>query len=171
MTLQRIISPIGKCGFVVGQLSNSWPNFLRRCLQDPKKSDTIMKKSTKHHLPRASDVPRLYDTIFFQFHILPKYSKQLIDLAVTLEERLLRCHFGEYTSDAPDIDCARVTARSEKNLWRSIPQGNNLVCVNSHGDTEGSAQTKIGNFDSAAFVDQQILRFQIAMQHSPHVTE
>lgn len=42
---------------------------------------------------------------------------------------------------------------------------------NSYRHTESSAETEVGHFDESLVVDQQILRFQVSVQHPPHVTE
>lgn len=43
--------------------------------------------------------------------------------------------------------------------------------VDPDGNTKGSSQTKVCQFDNALVVDQQILWFQVTMEHSATVTE
>lgn len=45
-------------------------------------------------------------------------------------------------------------------------QWSHLVCVGSQGDTECSCQTKVGQFQIAITVDEQILRLEITMQNT-----
>ncbi len=43
--------------------------------------------------------------------------------------------------------------------------------VNSDRNSEGTSQAEVGDLDCAAFVDQQVLRLQIAMENATLVTE
>jgi hypothetical protein len=46
------------------------------------------------------------------------------------------------------------------------------VSVRSQRHSEGSSQTKISNFDyPTVLADQQVLRFQVSVQHSSFVAE
>jgi len=46
-----------------------------------------------------------------------------------------------------------------------------LVSVNSNRDAESSGKTEVSQLDDAVSVDQQVLRFHIAMQHTSRVTK
>lgn len=46
-----------------------------------------------------------------------------------------------------------------------------LVRVDADGDADGTSETEIGQFDRAVIVDQQVLRLQVAVEHSSLVTE
>jgi hypothetical protein len=88
-----------------------------------------------------------------------------------MEERTLLGHFSEYASDGPDVDGGRVTLTAEENLWRSVPQRDNLMRVHTDGDSERSGESEICQFDDTIGVNEQILRFQISMQDSCLVTK
>ena len=45
------------------------------------------------------------------------------------------------------------------------------MCVNSDRNTDRSRKTEIGQLDSTLLVDEQILGFQISVQHTTLVTE
>ena len=57
----------------------------------------------------------------------PEYSEQLVDLRVSVEERLLQNHLCKDARDAPDVDGAGVARRAEQNLGSSIPQSHHLT--------------------------------------------
>lgn len=54
---------------------------------------------------------------------------------------------------------------------RSCDKDPYLVGVDPDRNTKGSSQAKVCQFDNALVVDQQILWFQVTMEHSATVTE
>lgn len=40
------------------------------------------------------------------------------------------------------------------------------MCVRPHWDTEGSGKTKVSEFEIVVFIDQQVLRFEIAVENT-----
>jgi hypothetical protein len=59
----------------------------------------------------------------------PEDFKDLINLRIAREERLACAHLREDGSNGPHIDAGSVLATTEKNLWRAIPQCDNLSIV------------------------------------------
>ena len=46
-----------------------------------------------------------------------------------------------------------------------------LMCVDPHWDPEGPSQPKVGQFDDALVVDEQVLGLQVSVQNPSAVTE
>lgn len=101
----------------------------------------------------------------------PEDTEDLVDLRVTGEQRATHRHLGKDTAYAPHVDGRAVVTRTEKDLWSPIPQRDHLMGVGSQWDTESAGQAEIGQLQVALLVDQQILRFEIAMQNSMGVAE
>jgi hypothetical protein len=57
---------------------------------------------------------------------LPEDAEQLVDLSVTLKERLLQKHLGKDASDGPDVNGSGITRASQQDLGRTIPQRDDL---------------------------------------------
>lgn len=95
---------------------------------------------------------------------VPEDLKDLVNLRVSREQRLACAHLGEDAADRPHVDTSRVLATTEQNLWSTVPQSNNLMSVCAQRDAKGAGETKIGQLEVALTIDQQVLRFQIAVQ-------
>ena len=52
-------------------------------------------------------------------------------------------HFGEDAAYGPDVDRRRILLGSEEDLRRSVPEGDNLVCVGLDWESKGSGETEI----------------------------
>jgi hypothetical protein len=103
---------------------------------------------------------------------LPEDAEDLIDFRVSLEKGPLVHHLSKDAGNRPNIHRARVSLASEKDFWSPIPEGHYLMSVSAQRHSEGTSQTKIGNFDYSTIVaDQQVLRFQVPVQHSSFVAE
>lgn len=53
-------------------------------------------------------------------------SEQLVDLAISREQRVARQHFCEDAAQTPDIYGRGVVAGAKQNLGRAVPQGDDL---------------------------------------------
>lgn len=73
-------------------------------------------------------------------------------------------HFSKDTPDTPDIHRRRVLARSHENIGSPVPQRYDFVCVGPNRNTKGPGQTKVGQFELALPVNEQIRWLQIAVQ-------
>lgn len=57
---------------------------------------------------------------------LPEDFEDLINLRVAREKWLARAHLSKNGTDGPHINAGRVLTSTEQDLWRPIPQCNNL---------------------------------------------
>ena len=82
-------------------------------------------------------------------------------------------HLGEDASDGPHVDSRRVSAEREHELGRSIPARCDVlrhkVGVFVGGCRDTARHAEIANFQIAIGVNEQIRRFQIAMQNAGRV--
>ena len=73
----------------------------------------------------------LYTCIYMGQRGIPKYSEELINLRVSMEERLFETHLCKDASNAPHIYRAGIARRAQQHLWRPVPQSHNL-CTTKH---------------------------------------
>lgn len=92
---------------------------------------------------------------------LTEDAKQLIDLGVAREERLLGDHLDEDARDRPDVDRSRVLATAEENLGSAVPESDDLVGEGANRQAERAGQTEVGQLQGALAIDQQVLRLQV----------
>lgn len=74
-----------------------------------------------------SNVTFIKIKVYIKLNEVPEYTKQLINLRVSLEERVPGGHLWKDTANWPDIYRAGVAGRAQQNFWSSVPQGHNLV--------------------------------------------
>jgi hypothetical protein len=67
-----------------------------------------------------------------------EYFEYLIDLTVTLKERLLLDKLGEDASNCPDVDSQAVLPLPKKHFGGSIPQGLNLMCQSFYRNSKSA---------------------------------
>ena len=72
--------------------------------------------------------------------------EDLIDLAVSHEERLLLSHLSEDAPSGPEIDSERVVLLAQENLRAPVPQRYHLVRVRLDWQPKGPCQTEVGQF-------------------------
>jgi len=53
---------------------------------------------------------------------------------------------------------------TEENLRRAVPEGDDFVSIGAERDAKGAREAKVGEFEVAFFVDEQILWFQVAVE-------
>jgi hypothetical protein len=71
------------------------------------------------------------------------------------------CHDASCT---PDVDAGRVGSRAEQDVGSSVPERDDLVRERVDGDTERARETEIGKLEFTLFVDEQVLRLEVAVQ-------
>jgi len=74
-------------------------------------------------------------------------------------------HFSKYTADAPNIYGGAIFPASHQYVGGAIPQGHHLVRIGSDRNAKRSGESKISKFQLPFAIDEQVWRFQIAMQH------
>ena len=94
----------------------------------------------------------------------PENLEDLIDLAITREQRFLRRHLREDAPDGPHVHAGAVLAAAEEDLGRAVPQRDDFVGVGAQGDAEGAGEAEVGEFQVARAIDEEVLRFQVAVE-------
>lgn len=96
---------------------------------------------------------------------------QLVLVRGAGEEGAAGVHFGHDAAGGPDVDAGVVGARAEEDIRGAVPEGNDLIGEGVDGDAEGPRKTEIGEFELALVVDEQVLRFQVAVEDAVFVAE
>ena len=78
-------------------------------------------------------------------------------------------HFREDAAEAPDVDGGGVGLGAEEDLWRAVPERDDLVGVGADGEGEGAGEAEVGELDGAAVVDEQVLRLEVAVEDAVRV--
>ena len=97
--------------------------------------------------------------------------EELINLRVSLEERLFVGHLCEDATNGPDVDRTGVLGGAQQDLRGPIPQGHDLVGVDADGNSEGARKAKVGDLDGSILVDQEILGLEVAVEDAALVAE
>ena len=73
--------------------------------------------------------------------------EELIDIGSSRKEWHSGCHFGEYATHRPNVDCGRITVSPKKQFRGSVPKRDNFKCVRSVGYSRQTSQPEIGQFE------------------------
>lgn len=92
--------------------------------------------------------------------------EDLVNLGITREERLAGAHLSKDASNRPHVNTRRVLTSTQQNLWRAIPQSDNLVRVCAQGDAERAGKTEISQLEVSLAVDEEVLGLEIAVQNA-----
>ena len=95
--------------------------------------------------------------------------KDLVDLAVSAEERLLLGQFSEDAADCPDVNSQTVLLLAQQNFGGTVPEGFDFVSEGLDGKGEGAGESKVCDFESASSVDEEILGLEISVDDPPGV--
>ena len=76
--------------------------------------------------------------------------EDLVDLAVSHEQRPLLQHLGENAAGTPDVDAERVVLRAQENLGASVPERHDLMRIRFDRETERSRKAKVCQLDGLA---------------------
>ena len=80
----------------------------------------------------------------------PENLKDLVDLAVSHEQRPLLQHLREDAAGTPDVDAERVVLRAQENLGASVPERHDLMCVRLNREAERPRESKVRQLDRLA---------------------
>ena len=80
------------------------------------------------------------------------------------EEGPAGVHFCHYAACRPDVDAGVVGAGAEEHVGGAVPEGDNFIGERIDGDAEGPGEAKVGEFELAFVVDQEILRFEVTVE-------
>mmetsp|Transcript_26799 Transcript_26799/g.62588 ORF Transcript_26799/g.62588 Transcript_26799/m.62588 type:complete len:228 (+) Transcript_26799:1004-1687(+) len=98
-------------------------------------------------------------------------AQQLVVIRSARKQRVPTRHLPEDAANAPEIHRSGILPRSHEDVGRAIPQRHHLVGVAAHRNAKSPRQTEIRQFELTRLVDQQILRLQISVQHTPVMAE
>ena len=102
------------------------------------------------------------------------YSEDLLELVFVCgagEEGPAGVHFRHYAPRRPDIDAGVVGSGAEEHVGGAVPEGDNFVGEGVDGDPKGAGETKVGEFELAFVIDQEVLRFEVAVEDTVVVAE
>lgn len=89
-----------------------------------------------------------------------------------LDKRFSKEHFGQNTTNGPNVNFFIVINRAQQNFRRSIPSGGHIICqllIFFFWGQHCASQPKVANDKLAIAVDQNISRFQVPMNDLPFV--
>lgn len=72
---------------------------------------------------------------------------------------------------APNVNTSTISPTPQQDVRSPVPERDDLVRKGVDGYTEGSGETEVGQLEFSAFVDEEVLRFQVSMEDSVLVTE
>ena len=87
------------------------------------------------------------------------------------EEGPAGVHFCHYAPCRPDVDASIVGAGAEEYVGGTVPEGYDFVGEGVDGDAKGAGETKVGEFELTFVVDQEVLRFEVAVKDAVVVAE
>ena len=80
--------------------------------------------------------------------------QQLILFVLAGEEGLLRNELGENAPNGPHVDAGVVVLGAHEDVWRSVPEGDDLMREVLDWNAECSRQAKVSKLQNASGVDQ-----------------
>ena len=98
-----------------------------------------------------------------------EYLEDLVDFAVSAEERFLLGELGKDAADGPDVNSQAVLLLSEQNFGGPVPESFNFVGEGFDGEGKGACKSEVSNFEKARAVDEQILRLEVPVDNPPAV--
>ena len=95
------------------------------------------------------------------------YAEDFLELVFVCgagEEGPAGVHFCHYATCRPDVDAGVVGAGAEEDVGGAVPEGDNFIGERIDRDAEGPGEAKVGEFELAFVVDQEILRFEVTVE-------
>ena len=96
---------------------------------------------------------------------------KLVFVCGAREEGPPSVHFCHYAPCRPDVDTGVVGAGAEEDVGGTVPEGDNFIGECVDGDAEGAGEAEVGELELAFVVDQEVLRFEVAVEHPIVVAE
>lgn len=93
---------------------------------------------------------------------------EMVYIVLSREENFSQNHLRQNTSDAPDIYSIGVFLPSQYDLWSSIVSCGDIA---SHLLVLFSSQPKVTDFQVAVVVEQDVARFEVAMDDTGRMNE
>lgn len=101
----------------------------------------------------------------------PEDLLELVFVGGAGEEWAARVHLRHDAPRGPDVDAGVVGATAEQDIGGTVPKGDHLVGKGVDWNTKGTREPEISELKLALVVDEQILRFQVAVQYSVFMAE
>lgn len=104
----------------------------------------------------------------FLFGRVPAGAKdqiQLGRLVGALEKARAAEHLRNDTADTPQVHLWRIAVASKQEFGWTVPQGDDRVGQASHVAVPATGEAPIGNLQLALFVDEQVGRLEVAVNH------
>lgn len=95
-----------------------------------------------------------------------EYFEYLVNLTVTTEQRFFLSQLGKNTTNSPNVHSQTILLLAQQYFRSSVPKGFNLVGQGFDRQTESSCQSKVSNFECSCPINEQILRFEVAVNDS-----
>ena len=96
---------------------------------------------------------------------------ELIFIRGAGEEWTACVHFRHDATSGPDINARVVGAAAKQDVRGAVPEGNDFVGEGVDGDAKRTSETKIGEFELAFVIDEEVLGFQVAVQNTIFVAK
>ena len=80
-------------------------------------------------------------------------------------------HFCHYAPCRPDVDAGVVGAGAKEHVGGAVPEGDNFVGEGVDGDAKGTGEAKVGEFELAFVIYQEVLRLKVAVEDTIVVAE
>lgn len=96
----------------------------------------------------------------------PEDLLELVLVRRSREQRTSGVELRHDTAGRPDINTSVVRATAQEDIRSAVPQGDHFVGEGVDRDAKRPRQSKVTQFQLSLLVDQQVLRFEIAMQDS-----
>ena len=96
---------------------------------------------------------------------------ELVFVCGTWKEWPAAVHFGHDAAGGPDVDAGVVGAGAKEDVRGAVPERHHFVAEGVDRDAESSRQAEIRELELPLVVDEEVLRFEIAMQDTVFVTE
>jgi hypothetical protein len=106
--------------------------------------------SRSYHVATATPIFTIMHTTALCATATPPYLVQQSNLALCAEQRLPVEHLHKNAAHTPHVDGAAVAADAKQQLWRAVPQCDDLVCVGLEGWQEAAREPKVRNLDLQA---------------------
>lgn len=87
------------------------------------------------------------------------------------EEGAAGVHFRHDAACGPDVYAGVVGAGAEEDVWGAVPERYHFVREGIDGNTEGSREAEVCEFELAFGVDEEVLGFEVAVQDAVVVAE
>lgn len=87
------------------------------------------------------------------------------------EERTTGVHLCHDAAGRPDVDACVIGPASEKDIWRTVPECDDLVREGVDRDAECTGETEVAKLQQTFTVDEQVLGLEVAVENTVLMAE